>query len=75
MNNGDSLTNGNGWQYSNENFDRNTLIVRWWVYWSGWIDEQFLEYDPTEFLKVPIKYKCWGKGVQENDRNVVMFKY
>ncbi|OTZ47926.1 hypothetical protein [Bacillus thuringiensis] len=63
MNNGDSLTNGNGWQYSNENFDRNTLIVRWWVYWSGWIDEQFLEYDPTEFLKVPIKYKCWGKGV------------
>ncbi len=63
-----SLTNGDGWQYSNENFWKNTLVVRWNVYWSGWIDEQFLEYDPIEFLKVPVKYKCWGKGVRENDK-------
>ncbi|MDA1883101.1 MULTISPECIES: hypothetical protein [Bacillus cereus group] len=39
-------------------------IVRWIPeYWQDYTGDSGIDYEPIEFLYIPCRYKCWGKGI------------
>ncbi|QOV08282.1 hypothetical protein Kirov_83 [Bacillus phage Kirov] len=39
------------------------MIIRWIPeYWYHYTGDSGVEHNPVEFLYIPCKYKCWGKG-------------
>lgn len=50
-----------------ERYSRNEtglLIVRWIPeYWYDYTGDSGVDYEPTEFLYIPCRYKYFGKGI------------
>lgn len=51
-----------------ERYSRNEtglLMVRWIPeYWCDYTGDSGVDYEPIEFLHIPYRYKCFGKGVK-----------
>ncbi|MFD6509342.1 hypothetical protein [Bacillus sp. NPDC060175] len=42
------------------------LIVRWIPeYWYHYTGDSGIDHEPVEFLYIPCRYKCWGKGIKK----------